>query len=83
MTNEETLLDRGAVCVAGHLILRNKSMGAYLNGDFIIGADGMDELEVEEVEVREVKIKSKAKKAGSGVPSADTVSDELADLLDK
>lgn len=78
MTNEETLLDRGAVCVAGHLILRNKSMGAYLNGNFIIGADGLDELEVEEVEVREVKVRPKAKKQGLTAPSA---SDELADLL--
>ena len=81
MTNEEILIDRGAVCVAGQLVLRNKSMGLYLNGTFIIGADGMDELEVEEVEVREIKIKPKAKKAGSGVPSTDTVSDELVDLL--
>lgn len=81
MTNEETLIDRGAICVAGHLILRNKSMGAYLNGAFIIGADGLDELEVEEVEVREIKIKPKAKKAGSGVPASDTAADELADLL--
>lgn len=69
--------------MAGQLILRNTLMGVYLNGTFIIGADGMDELEVEEVEVREIKIKPKAKKTGSGVPATDTVSDELADLLDK
>ena len=83
MTNEEILIDRGAVCVAGHLVLRNKSMGTYVNGTFIVGADGLDELDVEEVEVREVRIKPKAKKAGSGVPSTNTAADELADLLDK
>ncbi|MBC7618012.1 MAG: hypothetical protein H7293_03295 [Candidatus Saccharibacteria bacterium] len=83
MTNEEILIERGAVCVAGQLIFRNKSMGSYLNGTFIVAADGLDELEVEEVEVREVKIKPKAKKAGSGVPATDTAADELADLLDK
>ena len=81
MTNEEQLIARGAICVAGHLILRNKSMGGYLNGDFIIGADGLDELEVEEVEVREVKLVAKPKKASAKAPAATLGADELADLL--
>lgn len=81
MTNEEQLIERGAVCVAGHLILRRKSMGGYLNGAFIIGADGLEELEVEEVEVREVKQVVKPKKASAKAPADPMAADELADLL--
>ena len=83
MTNEKQLIARGADCVAGHLILRRKSMGTYLNGDFIISSDGLDELAVEDVVVREVKAPAKTPTKGVklGAPSTPSAADELSELL--
>lgn len=85
MTNEQTLIDRGAMSVAGHLILRNQSMGIFLNGGFVISAEGLAELEVEEVQAREVKTPARPKKTKpvlgtAGTDSVDAAS-ELDDLL--
>lgn len=65
MSNLERLLERGAQCVGGDLVLRHKTVGRFRNGDFFVTEDGMAELDVLEVAAVEVKEpkKPRAKKA--------------------
>ena len=43
--SEKTLIERGAECVAGDLILNRKVVGRYRNGQFILTPEGVEEIE--------------------------------------
>lgn len=60
--SEKTLYERGAECVAGDLILNRKVVGRYRNGQFILTAEGVDELE-NVVEVQAVEVAEPSAKA--------------------
>lgn len=81
--SEKALIARGAECVTGDLVLRNKVVGRYRDGNFYITPEGTAELEVEEVEAREVKPKApkapKAAKAAKAAKEADAAEDAAAD----
>lgn len=51
----EILMQRGAQCVGGDVVFRNKSMGRLRNGVFDISSDGLAELEITDVDAVEVK----------------------------
>lgn len=95
MSNLEKLLERGAECVAGSIIMRGKTLGNMRNGDLILTDDGLAELEVDEVPVRmtpkaaEPKPAAKTarapKAAKAAAPVEAPVADadlDLGDLLD-
>jgi hypothetical protein len=63
MSDIDTLMARGADCVAGDIVFKNKSMGRMLSGVFIPTADGLVELAITEVDVDEKPArKARAKK---------------------
>lgn len=78
MSNLDKFMARGAECVAGSIILRNKVMANLRNGDSVLTEDGLAELEVEEVVVKEpVKAKPAAKKAAKAVEPEPAADDSL------
>lgn len=64
--SDKDLIARGAQCVTGDLILRNKVVGFYRNGVFNITDDGEKELQVVEVAATEVR----TQKAVEATPAA-------------
>ncbi len=78
MSQEENLLALGAVCFAGDLLLKNKSMGTTRNGLFAISQDGLAALSVVDVSFKEVKTPKARAKTATAAP---TIS-ELDSLLD-
>lgn len=73
MSQEENLLALGAVCVAGDLIWKNKSMGQTRNGVFTISQDGLDALSVEDVVPKEVRVTKTRSKATSAANELDAL----------
>ena len=53
MSDIDTLMARGADCVAGDIVFKNKSMGRMLSGSFVPTADGLTELAITDVDVDE------------------------------
>lgn len=84
MSNDKKLIERGAQSVAGNLLLRNKIVGLYNNGDFSITEDGLSELEVVDVEAKPVKPAAppKAPKAPSKKAAVDEALPAHSDELD-
>lgn len=72
MSKLDQLLNRGAVCCAGDIILRNVVMGRMRNGDFQITPEGIAELEIEDVVAVEV-VEQKPKKRAKAEPVAEPV----------
>lgn len=76
--SEQRLLEKGAVCVAGDLILRNTTVGHYRNGGFNLTPEGRlmaEEVDVEAVEVVEIVARPAAKKATKVKAAAELVTD--------
>lgn len=72
MSQEQTLIDRGAEICCGDLIFKGKTLGRYRNGQFQITEDGLAELEVVDVAVVEVPApKRKAKADPAPEPAAE------------
>lgn len=72
MTQEQTLIDRGAESVCGDLIFKGKTVGRYRNGAFHITEDGLAELDVIDVVAVETPAPSKRKaKAEAQEPAAE------------
>lgn len=72
MSNLDKLLERGAVAVGGDLILKNKLMGQFRNGDFYATEEGLLELEVEDVVA-----KPKRKKADAAPETPEAPADDV------
>ena len=95
--SEKVLIERGAECVAGDLILNRRVVGQYRHGQFILTPDGADEVN-NVVEVRATSAaadapkapkSSKAAKAAKGAdvtdvePKAGPSVDDLVSGLDE
>lgn len=81
MSLEKTILAAGAECVAGHLVLKHKVLGSYIEGAFVPSAHGLEFVAVEPEPVAPAPaVKSKPAKA---VKPADESADltELEDML--
>lgn len=81
--SEKTLIERGAECVAGDLILNRVIVGRYRMGQFILTPEGADEVNnVIEVEATTVSkpATQKAVKGARGTKTPDTVDAELKAL---
>jgi hypothetical protein len=78
--NVNLFLARGAECVGGDLILKNKTLGRFRDGEFQITDEGRAELDVEEVEFKEVvepAPKPKRLKKADVEPPVEQTLDEL------
>ena len=79
--SDKELIARGAQCVTGDLILKNKVVGKYRNGAFFISDDGLAELEIDDVVVKEVAgAPTKATRASKAKAVEKPTKDEPADL---
>lgn len=76
---EQVFLERGAQCVGGDLILRQKVVGQYRNGSLIVTDDGKAELEIDEVEAVEAAAPKAPRKARAKAAKPDA-DEDLTDL---
>jgi len=75
--NVSIFLARGAECVGGSLILKNKTLGNFRNGEILITDEGRAELEIEEIEFKEVVEAPKPKKPKKIEPPVEQTLDDL------
>ena len=81
MSDIDTLMARGADCVAGDIVFKNKSMGRMLSDSFVPTADGLAELAITDVDVDEKPArKVRVKKADVSAAEPDDLTD-VDDLL--
>ena len=96
MDKEQELIARGAEYVAGDLMLNRKTVGMHRYGQFILTADGAEELETVEVAATTpekpaaAKPKTRAKRTALGpalskdaLDAPDDAAIDVDDLLDE
>lgn len=78
MSIEQKLIDQGASCVAGQLLMKHTVLGNFRNGVFIPTDDGLRMAEIDDAVIKsETPKKTKAKKAEVvDAPTADPVADQ-------
>ena len=82
MSLEKTLLDAGAECVAGNLVLKHKVMGSYTDGAFVASEDGLEFAETAPVAAKPVATgKGKQSKAAKPADESNTDQHDLDDML--
>ena len=76
MDKVEQLIAKGAQIVGGDLVLRNKAMGQFRMGNFLMTPEGEAELAITDVEVKEAGTrKPRARKDEPAAPSDDITID--------
>ena len=81
MSLEKTLLDAGAECVAGNLVLKHKVMGSYTDGAFVASEDGLEFAETAPVAKAVVTGKGKQAKNARHADDSNTDQHDLEDML--
>lgn len=89
MSIEQKLIDQGAQCVAGQLLMKHTVLGNFRNGVFIPTEDGLKAAEIDDVVIKsetpakpKTPRKAKVVEQADGTPIASDVDlDDLDSLL--